>query len=145
MDRYIYIRSEDSDTFFSDNQTHKFKVHLKTPLHLPGKWKVGLVHFYALSKGGKVKPGDGLYVYSDICKESIVFGEERPLLRRMEQSNRNEWSYDIDNPYYLPLRMKYVTEFEVYIRHESDKAASDLLSPVYLTLHLKPYPFLQEQ
>lgn len=139
-DRYIHIKSDDSDSYFEDNEPYRFSVHLKLPLYLGGTWKVALVHFHASEKV-KSKASDGLYVYSDICKESIVFGEERPLLRRLEKNKKNEWDYILDNPFYLPVKEKELREFEIYIKGEDDTDASNLSRPVRLTLHLKQYPF----
>lgn len=47
---YIYIKSDESNAYFIDNTTYKFKVQLKLPLYMSGKWKVALVQFYATEK-----------------------------------------------------------------------------------------------
>ena len=47
MDRYLYVNSDESDNYFSLNEAHKFKVHLKVPLQFSGIWTVGLVEFHA--------------------------------------------------------------------------------------------------
>lgn len=47
MDRYIYVRSDESDIFFGDNENHRYRVQLQYPLNLPGTWKVALVEFHA--------------------------------------------------------------------------------------------------
>ena len=81
MDRYLYVQSDESNTFFNDNTTTRFRVQLKFPLYLPGLWKVALVEFHATEKAKSTqKADDGIYIYSDLCKDSILFGEERPLL-----------------------------------------------------------------
>ena len=142
-DRYLYVKSDESDAHFGGNSTYKFKVQLKLPLYLPGKWKVALVHFHATEKGpDKTKADEGLYIYSDLCKESIVYGEERPLLNRLEKSSKGKWDYNFDNPFYVPLKKTELREFEIYIKREDDQDAAQLMKPVYLTLHLKPFPFL---
>lgn len=46
MDQYLYIDSNDSDHYFSDNTVYKFTVHLKTPLPFHGLWKVGLAELH---------------------------------------------------------------------------------------------------
>ena len=141
-DRYLYVKSDESNAYFSDNTAFRFKVHLKLPLILHGKWKVALTEFYAqeVSKS-KTKDINALYIYTDLCKESIVHGEEQPLLRRLDKNSRNGWDYIIDSPYYLPLKRKELIEFQIYIRLDSGEFASELKSPLHLTLHLKQYPF----
>lgn len=76
-DRYIYIQNNESNECFSENKTGHFKVQLKAPLYLDGSWKVALVNFHASEKE-KSKANYGLYIYSDICGESIVRGEASP-------------------------------------------------------------------
>jgi arylamine N-acetyltransferase len=80
-DIYIYVQSDESNNYFSENQTSHFKVHLKVPIYLEGTWKVALVDFRA-TENASTKTSDGLYIYSDVCGESIVQGDARPLLRR---------------------------------------------------------------
>lgn len=140
MERYIYIRSDESDAYFSDNKVYRFKVHLSLPLSLSGSWRVALTEFYAQDKS-KPKPKTALYIYADLCKESIVHGVEQPLLRRLEKNTTDGWDYAIDAPYYLPMKRKEVREFEIYIKRANGEYVSDLKEPVHLTLHLKQYPF----
>lgn len=143
MDRYIYVQSDESDGYFSDNRTYKFKVHLNTPLTLHGFWKVALLEFQAREKV-KTKAAESLYVYTDICKESIVHGEEKALLRRMEKNKKSEWDYIFDTPFYLPVKKKDLREFELYIKTADGTFPSYLTKPLNLTLHLKQYPFFSE-
>ena len=143
MDRYIYVLSDDSDGFFEDNRTTNFKVQLKYPLYLPGMWKVALVEFNATEKSkSKLKADDGLYIYSDLCKESIVDGEERPLLRRLEKSTKSKWDYILSTPFYVNVAKNQVREFSIYVKGENDLSDIYLQNPVRLTLHLRRYPFL---
>ena len=143
MDRYIYVRSDESNSFFEDNTTTRFRIQLDFPLYLPGVWKVALVEFHATEKANSNKEEDeGLYIYADICKDTIVDGEERPLLRRLEKTSKGKWDYVLDSPFYVPMTRNELREFEVYIKGEKDEQVTHLVKPVRLTLHLKPYPFL---
>lgn len=142
MERYVYIRSDESKAYFSDNQVYRFKVHLNSPLSLNGTWRVALTEFYA-SENSKLKSADDvLYIYTDLCKESIVHGAEQPLLRRLEKNNERGWDYILDTPYYVPVKKTEAREFLIYIKSSSDTLATELKEPVYLTLHFKQYPFL---
>jgi hypothetical protein len=144
MDRYLYINSNESNTYFSDNHSYRFKVHLSLPLPLNGNWKIALLEFYATEDSSKPKPTTtgALYIYTDLCKESIVRGIEQPLLRRLKKNKRNSWEYMLDNPYYLPVKRKELREFEIYIKAADGSLASQLKDPLHLTLHLKQYPYL---
>ena len=143
MERYLYIRSDESNAYFSDNEAYRFKVHLSLPLSLNGNWKVALTEFRAVDQSkSRSKPADALYIYSDICKERIVHGIEQPLLRRLNMNKNKRWDYMLETPYYLPVKRKELREFEIYIKSGDGTFASDLKQPLQLTLHLKQYPFL---
>lgn len=143
MERYLYIKSDESNAYFSDNRVCRFKVHLSLPLYLNGNWKVALTEFYATrDPKSQTKTTDALYIYTDLCKESIVHGVEQPLLRRLDRNKKSGWDYILDIPYYLTVKTKELREFEIYIKSEAGAFVSDLKEPLHLTLHLKQYPFL---
>jgi hypothetical protein len=116
MDRYVYLSSDESNAYFADNRVYKFKVHLK---------------------------GDeALYVFTNICKESVLQGVEQPLLRRLQSNTNTGWSYVIESVIYLPLKVRDLTELEVYIKTSDGAVPSFLASPLHMTLQFKHYPFL---
>lgn len=139
-ERYIYVKSDESDLYFSDNKAYRFSVHLPSPLVFKGSWSIALTEFHAVDNN-KNDSLDSLYVYTDLCKESIVHGEEQPLLRRVVKNNIHSWDFTFDSPYYLPVKRKEAQSFQIYIKREDGTFATDLASPLHLTLHLKQYPF----
>lgn len=142
MEHYLYVQSDESNVFFADNTTADFRVQLKFPLYLEGVWKVALVEFHATEKSkSTIKADEGLYIYTNLCTESIVHGEERPLLRRLEKSSKDRWDYILDTPFYLGVTKKEIRDFEINIRREKDGDTPHLMKPVHLTLHFKRYPF----
>ena len=105
MDLYVYIKSNESDPYFSDNLVHNLKVHFNVPLIFSGFWKVGLAEFTAkMSTPSLSNQSSAIYIYSNICKCSIVDGVEKPLLRRLEPNEKHGWNYIFENPIYLPLK-----------------------------------------
>ena len=142
MDRYIYIKSNQSDDYFSENKVYKFKVHLNTPLNFDGFWKVALVELHAeQDKKIKVKNTNTLIITTDICEESTVFKTECPILRCLWKNSSIGWDYQFDTPFYIPIRKKEIIEFEISISNDEGHFASFLKEPLYMTLHFKHYPF----
>lgn len=90
------------------------------------------------------KDDDAIYVFTNICKDSILMVQKKTLLRRLQMNDKNGWSYIFDNPIYIPVRRKELIEFEVYIKAVDDLFATFLESPSYLTLHFKRYPFFTD-
>jgi hypothetical protein len=144
MEKFVYVQSDESNSFFPDNQAWKFKVHLDVPLTFNGFWKIGLIEFNVNVKTKKTQKSpitEALYVYSNICKESIIQGSEQPILRRLNPNTTYGWDYIFDFPIYLPVKRKELREFELYIMTNDGSLATFLDSPVNLTLHFKRYPF----
>lgn len=92
-------------------------------------------------KLSKSKGGNAIYIFTNICKDSIVNGVEKPILSRLEMNDRKGWSYAFDSPIYVPMKRTELIEFEMYIKTDDGSFATFLESPVYLTLHFKRYPF----
>ena len=142
MDHYVYIRSDDSDEYFKDNEPFKFKIHLKYPIVLKGTWKVGLTAFYT-SVNSKVKANDSfLYLYCSFCKENVVRGQLQKLLRCLSMTKQNKWEHAFQNVYYVPVSVDEIFEMEFHIGDRDGNLASFLHKPVTIELHFKPYPFL---
>jgi hypothetical protein len=143
MDRYVYIRDDESNLYFTENKPYHFKVQLKFPLKFDGFWKVALceIHFNRDTKIRKINVDDTVFIYSNICKESIVRGGEYSVLRKVSSKSKTEWSNIFDTPFYLPLTKNEFQELEFVIKTTDGELASFINSPVHITLHFKRYPF----
>ena len=139
------MRSDESDNYFPTNQPYKFKVHLDTPLTLEGFWKVALIELNATIDSSKSRPkkdvSDRLIISSSLCKESILHGHEKPVLRAIWKTSNKGWHCVFETPIYLPLKKLEIREFDIYIYTDTDQPASFLKSPVTITLELKRIPF----
>ena len=131
----MYIRSDESDRMFSENQVQSFRIHLKSPLMLNQLWKVALVECSANCGKAKLKKHQqDLFIYSDICTGSIVEGEDKPLLRRLVKNTKIGWEYIIDKPFYVPLRKHNISEIRIYIKDAQGNDVTFLEQPLLLTL-----------
>lgn len=68
-----------------------------------------------------------LFIYSKICGESIVYGENKQILRIVSMEKSGLWNIVFQEPIYLPMKKKY--EFEIYIKDANNEDASFLQSP----------------
>jgi len=84
---------------------------------------------------------DTIYLYSDICGESIVEGENRPLLRRLPASAVGNWLTIVETPFYVPIKNNNIYDIDIYITTDQNNFASFLDQPSTSTLHLKSFPF----
>lgn len=53
MEKYIFVRSSDSVSYYPDNKPYDFRVHLDNSLDLHGYWKIGISEFFAMSSPKK--------------------------------------------------------------------------------------------
>lgn len=133
MSFYMIINSNKNLDIYPYNKPHKFRTYLQTPVTLKSKWKVALVDI-------KLTADNDMYVYSNICGDTIVDGDKRSLLRRICCSSNSEY-YQFDQLTYIPLTKSELRDIEILITDEQGQQASFLRSSVSLTLHFRSYPY----
>jgi len=138
MSIYLTMSSDKSMEYFGQNKPYKFKTHLNAPLLLEGVWRVALVEADIICTTSRT---DAIYLYSDICGESIVEGENRPLLRRLPASSVGNWLTIVDTPFYVPKKNNNIYDIDIYITTDQNSFASFLDQPSTITLHFKSFPF----
>ena len=141
----MFVRDSESNHIFTDNTPYKFKIQLKRPLRFEGHWKIALCEISLLQIELSLKKKDiydTLFIYCDLCKDSIVDGGEQALLRRVDKSDqRKRWIYVFESPFYLSLNKSEFQEIEFTIKTVNGEYASFITSPTHLTLHFRRYPF----
>ena len=132
------MSSDKAVEYFPNNKAYKFTSHLNTPLILNGIWRVALVEADITSNFSKTDP---IYLSSNICGESIVDGEQKPLLRRLTAVDMGNWTTVLDTPHYVPVRINEIYDIEIYITDSQNHIASFLDNTSTVTLHFKSFPF----
>ena len=139
----MVLASEDSNIIYPNNTPYDFLVQLSTPISLAGYWSISLLEF-SIDRGQVPKkyPTAEVFVFSNLCDNTILAGREVPLLRRvwLEDDKRNV-IYKL--PYDVPLRMGQFQEVHIYIKDSNGNPASFIRDKVTVTLHLKKHPFIR--
>ena len=138
MSMYIILSSNKSMNFFPNNLPYSFKSHMMGPLILEGLWNVAVVDTEISSS---ISKSESIYLYSSICGESIIDGEQRPLLRRLKSNTPGQWSTVVQSPFYMPVKLREIYDIDINITDELDKPASFIDRPSTVTLHFKAFPF----
>lgn len=110
MDTRVLLMSTDSPDLYSNNTPYGFYVHIQRPLTLTGYWSVSLLDTCLFSNKAKTE----VYIYTNLCEDTIVGDRELPLLRRiyLKRSAPNEiFIY----PYEVPTRLGQVHDVHIYI------------------------------
>ena len=139
----MIINSDQCQSLFPSNKAYHFRTHLKAPLSLQGTWKVALTEIYITESSPL--PYKKLYLYSNICGNSIVDGEYHSLLRRLINDHVGYWAEIYELPNYVPVKRSEITDIEFYIKDEAGNYASLLTNPVSITLHFRSFPFYHER
>lgn len=141
MSIYAIVSSDSSLHLYPENKAYHFKCHLNTPLHLEGVWRVALLEANVSAKK-QLKTLKPLYVYSNICGESIVDGDQEPLLRKLQVNSPNNWDVIFEAGHYIPLKINNIADTDIYITTKEGVLASFLDQPSSVTLHFKAFPFI---
>lgn len=108
----MIVNSDQCQSFFPSNKAYHFRTHIKAPLSLEGTWKVALTEIYITESSPL--PYKKLYLYSDICGDSIVDGEYHPLRRRLINDHVGYWVEIYELPNYIPVKRSEITDIEFY-------------------------------
>lgn len=131
MDIRMLLKSSDSLDLYSDNKPYDFYVHLPRPLTLTGFWTVSLLEVCMFNN----KRTD-LYIYTNLCEDTIVGDKELPLLRRV-YSKRSSPNEIFTYPYEVPTRLGQVHDVHIYIKDATGQEASFLRGDTSVILELK--------
>ena len=96
----MVINSQQCMNVFPDNKPYRFVTHLKLQLSLNGVWKVALIDIKIPQNNHRFEEKD-LYIFSNMCGESIVDGVSQPLLRRIYPSSSEFDYYSFIHPSYV--------------------------------------------
>ena len=137
----MVLASDDSKSMYPNNKPHDFRVHLSTPVSLTGYWTVSLLEIGIERGQGYTFPTSELFVYANLCDNTVLGGHDVPLLRRVwVKDNKQNIIYHM--PYDVPLRMGQFQDVHIYINDSQGKQASFIRDKVSVTLHLKKRPFI---
>lgn len=135
----MVIRSSDSLQFYPSNNANRFIIQLDEEIVLNGLWEIGLVEF---SISRSLKPGQDVYIYSDICGNSIVGGSRSRLLRRCFLK-RGENNAVFSNPMYISVISKHFHCIELYLTLSDGRPIPFATNTVVtITLHFKKHSLL---
>lgn len=129
----LVLSSEDGKTFHSDNMSFDFRVKLNRSIQLDGYWVVALTEL-SVSDLISHREKQELFIFSNICQNSIVADTEQPLLRRVVIEN-NQKNVIYENPYYIPVKLGDLQHVHVYITESKGEKSSFLKKKLTVTLH----------
>ena len=117
MSIYVTMSSDQCLDYFNLNTPYIFKSHLRNPLILNGLCKVALVEA-DITTNYSIEAS--LYLHSSVCEESIVYGLEKLLLRRLTSTSMGNWVTIFDSPHYHPVKTNIAYDIEIYMTTEKD-------------------------
>lgn len=129
--------SDQNLSYYPDNKPYHFKTKLQQNLIFSGKWKLALVEVGFTEK--KSTNRECLYIYSDLCGETIINGSTAPLLRRVVVDTGKNAVFK--SLYYFPVTKAETNEIEFVIKNDKGVLADHLQGAVTVVIHFRAYPF----
>lgn len=130
MDFYMVISNRDSLNYYPHNAPTDFRIHAPNT-SLKGRWYVGLCELSV-----EAERECEMLVFSDICAETFIGDEKKPLLRRLLlNAGRNDVAFQ--HVMYIPVQTHDFHSFRVFV--ESTPSPT---SDITCLLHFKKYPFI---
>ena len=124
---YVHLFSGDATT-----SPGSFRSELPEALLLPGEWEVALCQLQVPKLKSKTST---LFLFSDICDDSIVGTRRLPLLRRTALPRRGV--VEIYHFQYVPVRLQQLRRIQVHVNATVDESASFDIGAASCTLHFK--------
>ena len=139
----MVLGSEDSNLLYPNNKPYDFLVHLSTPVSLTGYWTISLLEICIERGQGYTFLTSELFVFSNLCDNTVLGGHEVPLLRRVWlKDNKQNIIYQV--PYDVPLRIGQFQDVHIFINDKQGNRASFIQDKVSVTVHLKKRPFTHQ-
>lgn len=133
--RFI-CRSTDSVNLFPSNAPCNFKIQLPQSINLQGTWAIALREISTTSWSSEPVSGE-IYVYCNLCDDTIVGPREEPLLKRVYLGDKAKVNRIFGNPPYAPVRLGEVYQIHIVIKDTNGNEASFLNGPITCELDLK--------
>ena len=136
---YLYITSEQSSRYFTDNTNTRFRVRLPKKLDLTpkGQWCIALLDI-DMPRFEEDYKTSYLTVNSNICEPSYVNTSLIPTLNRIYsvEMSRGRPVY-FDNPRYVKITSDFLDVIDIYLTDSKGDSPSFKDGDVICTLHLE--------
>ena len=129
----LYLSPEDSINLFPTNTSTSFVVEFDKTIKLPPECFVELIEFRGMMSD---RSRDSIYVMTDICENSTVFGTQAPVLRAITLAGVRRVAQEFITPYKIKVSTEELQRCHIYLRGRDFKALSFEVSEVEVTLRL---------
>jgi hypothetical protein len=114
-DFYLFVHSEDSIEYFSDNKPGSFRVKLKNPIYLDGnKWHVGLCEIKGLL--WDVGANDTVYIFCSLPNGLLMPSNREGLLRAMAIQTPAECYVEYNKVIYTAIQTHFIDVIEFSLK-----------------------------
>ena len=125
-DIYLYACSTDSLTYHPSNGPNRFTIELPEIITLKSGWSIAITDIYLQDD-----ISDPLYIYCDICEQSIHQGDLKPILKVIYPD-----CVQFGNLHCVAVKNTSFHRIEVYIKGGESGLENILVKPVFMILHL---------
>lgn len=132
--RVAYLSHNDSISIYEGNHPEDFIVDFNDHIELNSASTVELIEFKCkLSQ----KSYANVYIFSDICENSILNATSQPILRAIKLSGAKNISTSFSNPIQLKTAIGVMKSCRIYITNKDTSRLSFRLLEAEVTLRFK--------
>jgi hypothetical protein len=136
MTQLLFLSSQDSTSWFPQNNNQSFRIKLPTSLKLEGKWKCALTEVTYTPDFSGEKPSE-IYVCCDIVQESYGLNSTLPILRKLNvPETKTRIQHIFPQNIYIELSQEEIQYIHIYIKTQDLQDPSFGSEPFTCTLHI---------
>lgn len=137
---YIYLTSNGSQTFFSENSSTEFRIRLSRPVTVYGRWEIAILQVSLPHFKSGYSPAY-IDISTSVCLPSILNGSEKPILNRIFFTEIIEGAcIRFHRPYYLTVNTENLHVIDINLYDDKGDKPSFDDGEVCCTLHLRTWP-----
>ena len=129
----LHLSPNDSKKIFTENTCDDFIVEFDKIINLPDVCFVELMEIRGFVDE---RSRETIYVLSDICQNSTVFGIQAPVLRPVTMNNARRVAQEFVNTYKIRVASQSLSRCRIYIRGSDLKKLTFDVKELEITLCL---------
>ena len=129
----LHLSPNDSKHIFTENTCDDFIVEFDKTITLPEESFVELMEIRGFVDE---RSRDTIYILSDICQNSTLFGIQVPVLRPLTMNSVRRVAQEFVNPYKIRVASQNLSRCRIYIRGNNLQKLTFDVKELEITLRL---------
>jgi hypothetical protein len=136
---YLYLNSNDSRSFYPENDPSDFRIRLPKPLNLKGDWECALLNISFWPDFHTSEKPKEIYICLEEIANSYAMDNLYPILRRISIPENLITKINLIYPQvdFVPVTQSVLQSIRLYIMDNKGLTPSFMIKDLYCTLLLR--------